>query len=184
MIGSLDDYVSFLCKHNMSGDQFLFCCLIYERKFNLLYKILNERNGFDIDELSDLEDRGYLLNKNRDGEFQTDMYEITDKFLNEIYRNEDVMWKEVIDTYPMWIYIEGKRVSAQSTDLDALKEVYLKKIKRAGGTHKKIVDLIEYAKSNDLIEMGIDKWVRGEQWKPIEKIKKEKPVSSNLEKEF
>lgn len=175
MIASLEDYVDFLCRHNMSGDQFLFCCLIYEKKFNLIYKVFNERSGFDRDELNDLEDRGYVINKNKENDTWADMYEVTDKFKEEIYGETHTMWDELIKTYPQFIFIEGKRVPAQSTDLDLLKTTYFQKIGRSVKQHKRIIELLIYASDHDMISMGIEKWIKGEQWKAIEYVINEKP---------
>jgi hypothetical protein len=184
MIASLEDYVGFLCKHNMSADQFLFCCLIHEGKFPLIYQLFNERGGFDKDELANLEERGYVINTNKANETYADMYEVTELFRNEIYGEKYSMWKEFTDTYPKYISIENRRLPAQSTDLDALQSVYLNKTKRSIKQHKKIMDILKYAVENDHINMGIDKWVRGEQWKAVESIMEEKSNEQYGEREL
>ena len=56
-------WVDFLCKHNISPDQFLFLYIIYENDYASLYKYVHQNGGFDLDELGDLEDRGYLVNQ-------------------------------------------------------------------------------------------------------------------------
>lgn len=185
MIADLEDYTNFLCKHNMSGDQFLFCCLIYEKKFNLIYKVFNERDGFDRDELNDLEDRGYVMNLNKEKDTYADMYAVTDKFKEEIYAEPTIMWKEFIDTYPQFIFIDGKRIPAQSTDLDLLKTIYFAKISRSVRKHKEIIQLLIYASDHDMISMGIEKWVKGEQWKAVRIVVSDKPKAErNDEREF
>jgi hypothetical protein len=170
----------------MSGEQFLFCCLIYERKFNLIYKIFNERGGFDIDELNDLADRGYVINLNKEDQTYCDMYSVTEKFKKEIYGEEYSMWNELINTYPQFIFIEGRRIPAQSTDLDQLKVVYFAKIARSVKRHKEIIDLLTYASDHDMINMGIEKWIKGEQWKSVKAVKDEKPAEGTVhgEREF
>lgn len=177
MIVDLKEYVSFLCKHNMSGDQFLFCCLVYEGRHDLIYKMINEKGAFDRDELRDLEDRKYVINKNVGTDTYTDMYEITKKFKDGIYEEELIMWNEFLATYPQWLFIEGKRLPAQSANLDELKIIYFNKIGKSVKRHKEIIDLLIYASDHDLINMGIDKWIKGEQWRGIQQILSEKPKS-------
>lgn len=175
MIADLKDYVSFLCKHKMTGDQFLFCCLIYERDIAGLYKIVQERGQFDKNEIRDLEDRGYVINSNTGDEAFHDGYEITEKFIEEIYGQKSSMWEEILELYPQFIFFDNKRIPAQSADLDALRIIYSSKIQRNVKKHKEIMELLKYAVDNDLISMGIDKWIRGEQWKAIKAIKTDKP---------
>lgn len=185
MFLDLKEYVGFLCKHNMSGDQFLFCCLVYEKRFDLIYKVYNERGAFDRDELRDLEDRGYVVNMNKGSDTFADMYVVTDKFKDGIYAEELVLWQEILSTYPQWIFIEGKRLPAQSTDLDLLRVIYFTKIGKSLKKHKEIVDLLIYASDHDLINMGIEKWIKGEQWKSIRQILDDKPKSvGHGEREF
>lgn len=185
MINSLKDYVEFLCKHNMSGDQFLFCCLIYERKFDLLYKIHNERAAFDRDELNDLEDRGYIINSNKSDDTYCDMYIVTDKFIDEIYKQEPLMWEEVINTYPHFMMIDGKRAPLQGGDLDTLKVIYLLKIIKSPSKHKKVMKCLHWAIEHDMIVMGLEKWVKGEQWRAIEQLMEEEPKETGRdEREF
>ena len=178
MISNLRDYTDFLCRHNMSGDQFLFCCLIYEKRYNLIYKIFNERGGFDRDELNDLEDRGYVINLNKENDTYCDMYSVTDKFRDEMYGEESTMWQELTSTYPQFIFIDGKRIPAQSTDLDQLRVVYFSKIANSIKKHREIIQLLIYASDHDLVNMGIEKWIRGEQWKAIEHLINESPKAS------
>ena len=169
----------------MSAEQFLFCFLIYKKKDPLHYKIVNERGPFSRKELKDLETRGYIINKNVGEDTYADMYELTPKFTKEIFGEQSLMWEELINTYPQFIFIDGKRIPAQSTDLDELKNIYFNKIGHSVKTHKKIVDLLIYASDHDLVNMGIEKWVKGEQWKAIEHLINEKPSKDALsEREF
>lgn len=184
MISSLDDYAAFLCKHSMSGDQFLFCCLIYEKKFHLIYKLYNERGGFNRDELRDLEDRGYVINTNTGEDLYADGYVITDQFVGAIYGNEYSMFQELIDTYPQFIFIEQKKIPAQSCDLDSLRMTYFGKVGRNVNLHKKIIKLLKFGIDNDLVNMGIEKWVKSEQWKALEHEFKAKPNEAYGGKEF
>ncbi len=184
MISSLEDYVGFLTKHNMSGDQFLFCCLVHEKKLSLIYKIFNERDGFNVDELRDLEDRGFVINMNKDNDLFADMYVVTDKFTSGIYGEDFHIWQEFIDLYPQFIFIDQKRIPAQSTDLDKLRQIYISKISRNINKHKKIMASLRYAVDHDLINMGIQKWVTSEQWKAVELIQNEKSSVGHGEQEF
>ena len=150
-----------------------------------MYKMFNERGGFDRDELRDLEDRGYVINMNKDNDTYTDMYIVTDKFIDSIYKDDELKWQELLDTYPVWLHIDGKRVPAQGADLDQLKVIYFAKVGKSVAKHKEVIELIAYGVENDLINMGIAKFIKGEQWRPLKAIKNEGGKSAGYgEREF
>jgi hypothetical protein len=184
MIGDLKEFVNFLVKHQMTAEQFLFCCLIYEKQFSLLYKIHQEREGFDIEAIRNLEDRGYVKDLNKSNETYADMYIVTEKFTEAIYCDTDAMFEELINTYPMFFYLDQKKLPAQSCDLDKLKLVYFNFIKRNPKKHKKIIEALNTIKAENGIYMGIEKWVTGRQWRGVETIQKEQENDKLGEREF
>lgn len=183
MISSAQEYVDFLCKHNLSGDQFLFCCLIYERRYSLIYKLFNERNGIFQGEIDDLIARGYLIDNNTGIESHPDMYQVTEKFTKDLYGDEMEMWEELINTYPMFIFIDQKRIPAQSCDLDELRKVYFSKVKSVR-RHKEIITLLKKAIDMDMVSMGIEKWIKSSQWRAVEQESTDSFESKYGEREF
>lgn len=76
---------------------------------------------------------------------------------------------EFVDTYPRFLWIEGKRVAALNADMDELREKY-EKLTSKKGMHTRIMKALEWAADNHEIHMGIKLWVSSRQWTAIEDI--------------
>ena len=61
MVYPLDKYVDIIVKLNISPMQVFFLQLIYEKRYDLLYKITGEGYFFPIEDLQDLEDKQNYL---------------------------------------------------------------------------------------------------------------------------
>ena len=81
LLNTPQQYVDYLCKHNISPDQFLFLYIIYENDYASLYKYVNENGGFELSSLEDLENRGYLINEGTSDSSWADNYSVTNKFI-------------------------------------------------------------------------------------------------------
>jgi len=175
ILETVKQYVDYLCKHEISPSQFLFLYIIYENDYASLYKYVHQNGGFDLKELHDLEERGYLVNQDMSSATSfADNYTVTNKFLRELY-NTDVsaIYEEFFDSYPVQIYVDGKRLPGRNATIKT-RTYYKKKIAPKRATHLRVMNALDYAKENALITMGMEKWIDTEQWKSIEEIMKTK----------
>ena len=76
LLNTPKQYVDYLCKHKISPTQFLFLYIIYENDYASLYKFVHENGGFELKELEDLEDRGYLINEGSSDTSWADNYRV------------------------------------------------------------------------------------------------------------
>lgn len=76
---------------------------------------------------------------------------------------------EFVDTYPRYLWIDGKRVAALNADMDELREKYDKLVSKKG-MHTRIMTALEWATNNHEIHMGIKLWLSSKQWVAIEEI--------------
>tara|TARA_R100000951_G_scaffold18980_3_gene15703 strand:+ start:1736 stop:2275 length:540 start_codon:yes stop_codon:yes gene_type:complete len=76
---------------------------------------------------------------------------------------------EFVDTYPRFLWIDGKRVAALNADMDELREKY-EKLTSKKGMHTRIMKALEWAADNHEIHMGIKLWFSSRQWTAIEDI--------------
>lgn len=81
----------------------------------------------------------------------------------------DSYFDEFVDTYPRFLWIDGKRVAALNADMDELREKYDKVVSKKG-MHTRIMKALEWAADNHEIHMGIKLWFSSRQWTAIEDI--------------
>lgn len=97
--------------------------------------------------------------------------------LKKYIKHSGEMFWELFQTYPSDTVINGRKVSLRTTfgnggwsSLDEAASYYGQCIKYSSQTHKKILNLIEEAKDSDLLNMGLIKFLRGEEWNNLEDI--------------
>lgn len=161
----LKSFVDFCAKHNLTANQVLFCLLVYEKKYELIYKYVNEVAPFTDEERLDLSKRGFIMNANKGGDTYADFYVITEKFLKEISIDTGLATQELWDLFPAFFVSNGRKFPGRTIGPEDLHPIYTRKLKGSTAKHKKImVALQEQIEAND-IGVGIKKWVEGEFWK-------------------
>ncbi len=172
MIIDLERWVKFLQKTKMTPSQYAFLAIMYEKKFKLIYSLIDV-NGKVLtkEEVHDLIDRNYIYNWNESGVFALDQFELTEQGTEMFEKNCD--WasaEEFISAYPKWLFIHGKQVAARSCDLDELERQYYQKVVKRG-QHRRVMDQLHWAIKNHKISMGIEKWFASRQWEALEEMR-------------
>lgn len=165
----LKEWIEILCKLKISPNQYAICMLVYDKDVASTLKYYHENAGkqFTYAEIDELVDKEYLLRLSKDPKnYQLDYFTITEKFKSDFLIDEDDAGDEFWNTYPSWIWMNNRKVSAKSCDKDELIENYNRKIKGKKKLHLKILETIkEYSLRNDgFAIMGIEKFVGSEQW--------------------
>lgn len=184
---NINDYYDFLVEHKLTHEQFAFMytLLLDERDSKgkirndhyvtaNIYKYAKEVKKWNQDEIEDLEKRGFIRNYNKqqgsvNRRAVPEYYEITEGFKNLLIQSPLKVGEELWRRYPDWIFIEGKKLSAKSTDKDELIKRYHKIIQGSRKQHVKVMEALEYQKKHDMINMGLKKYVASRAWEPIEK---------------
>jgi hypothetical protein len=170
----VDGYVDFLCKHNMSADQFLFLFMIHSEDYKNLYKYVTLNHGLPPEQIHDLISRGFMLNNNstsKEGEplYFADSFIVTEKFTGPVFMEpltEEVQYpaEEFYNAFPDYIYVNGKRFHARNVEKFPFMMDYMRKVGFSKVRHRKAMEGLEYGKRNDLINVGLDKFFKTEQW--------------------
>ena len=98
-------------------------------------------------------------------------------FVKMYIRESNEIGKELFDAYPPFITINGKLCSiknftrANLFSFDDFCLFYAKAIKSAATTHERIMEALEYAKENDLINYSILEFISSRKWEEIEYIR-------------
>lgn len=160
--------VDLLIEHKINVNQMYFMYLIHSGS-SAIYRIANEGKKFYRKEVEELETRGFIRNLNPTSMVQNDEYEIDEftdngKKILEFLNSEITMADELWNAYPWSFQINGNNVAAKTCDRDMISEIYTKKIKGSMTKHKKILKDVKRGAALGLINCGIEKFVKGEQW--------------------
>jgi len=161
----LDEYVEFLIKHDLTQDQLLFLLLLYYNRVDLIKKY---KQTFPNDEgtmiskylINKLEEKGFIR-RSEEGLF------LEEKFTN-VFVNERESVNEIYDLYPAFALSDkGVNIPLKSMDKRIFGEIYIGKIQGSSKEHKEVIKDITYGIDNDLLRMGINKFLVSEHWKSI-----------------
>lgn len=161
----LDEYIDFLAKHDLTQDQLLFLMLLYYNRVDLIKKY---KQNFPNEEgtmistylIEKLKEKGFIR-INEDGLF------LEDKFV-DLFVDDKLATDEVYELYPSFVLSDkGVNIPLKSMDKRIFKEIYVRKIQGSVKEHKEILKDIQYGIENDLLRMGINKFLVAEHWKSI-----------------
>ena len=86
------------------------------------------------------------------------------------------MGQELFDAYPNWINMNGKliplkNVASKVNTLDEFFFMYSSAIKHNPETHKKVMEILQWAKENDKITSSLLNFVVSKQWEALEDLR-------------
>lgn len=173
-----DKYLEILGKTGLTADEFLLCYLIHLNRMDLIYRYVDEVRPFRKEEVERLIEKGYIFDNNpyrdtRPARYP-EHYIATSTFSEIVFINTGEAFDELWEAYPVWLtFDDGKKVPGRSGDSLELEKVYAQLIRNNVLKHREVMEMLEYAKKNKLITMGIEKWIKSRQWESIKKIRKE-----------
>ena len=98
-------------------------------------------------------------------------------FIKMFIKESNQLGKELFDAYPPFITINGKMCSiknftkANLFSFDDFCLFYAKAIKGASVKHERVMEALEYAKENNLINYSILEFISSRKWEEIEYIR-------------
>jgi hypothetical protein len=174
--------VDFISKHQLSSRQFLylwsmFTDPLYERSVRERGKTkrvvtygthgeverLFRTDPLSFGELTDLEEKEFIINLNSGRDHTIDGCVLTLKFVEEFFIAKDE-FEELWETYPLTITINGSNIPARMGDYDSLREKYLDIIDKDKDSHLRIIEITREAKERGMISMGLESYIKGRHW--------------------
>lgn len=111
--------------------------------------------------------------------------------LKKYVRHSGQMFWELFWAYPEAMNVNGRTMSLRNTygnggwaSVDDAASFYGQRIQYNAETHRQILRIIEEAKSKQLLNMGIIKFLRGEEWKNLENVLSNGFGNQNLDVDF
>lgn len=173
----IDQYIDFLIDNNINPEQYLLLHCIKDERRDLIERY---KNAFPTDEGSminktmiiDLVDKGFLVKSGKG-------FKLGDKLL-EIFVTPEVAVDEIYNIYPPFINSDnGVSIPLISMDKRIFKELYIPKICGNVYEHKEVLKDIQYGIDNNLLRMGINKFLTSEQWKSLRKLRQQTNPTQN-----
>lgn len=162
---SEERYICFLIRHNITQAQYLLLHLIYKKRVDLIIdykKKFPSEDGTMIGEyyINDLIYKGFLKKDEKDN------IEITNKFLN-IFMDKHLVTEEIYKTYPTHFEKDGVQIPLSAMDRNVFANLYDIAIESLLEEHQEVIKDIEYGKSENLLNIGLDKFLKSKYWQVL-----------------
>ena len=174
-------------ENNLSFEELFFCYLLLfnsenrQSEFNVEFKtyydnskVIHNYNTVIIDALVEA---GFIINHNSNKNIRLDKILITEKaklllFGDDKFITVDIAWQEVMNAYPKYMVINGKKINARTSDnITKLKEYYYNTvIKGSYKLHREYIELtlvkfgehnkkVGYCDDGILADTGLQKYI-------------------------
>lgn len=182
-----EEILNFCIRHRITVSQYFFMWLLVRKDWNLprkdslAVKYLNGCGKFEMADIQDLIERGFVDDFNSVGQTLPEMYMVSEDVASEFFTDEtagEELWNNYPATFPL---SDGKMfVSRAGGNKDDLINAYLKRINRNPNKHRAV--MVQLERYKQLVKLGkinghkISDWIMSELWNTIEQIKDtEKP---------
>lgn len=178
----INDLVDFLSEHGITAEQYMYCLLLYydkkysripgshkvSRPLSKLYKYHNNVKKFNRDDLTQLEEKGFIRKTGR--LVIPDHMEVTGKF-EKAYLGDSLKFDQFKDAYPDSVpnfsHPSGPNIMLKlmnnATELEKLYNRYVKTNK----VHDRIIEAVIWGKQAGVINMSIEKFVNSKAWETL-----------------
>ena len=123
--------------------------------------------GIPVKDIADLVQRDIVIDLNDKGRKQYDYYEISDEF-NDLFRlHYKGLPQDIHDHYPHTFVSDGTSYVAKGCSEHDIALPYLKAINNNIEEHNEVLKDIEWGIKNNMIKLGLRKFVEGQYWKTL-----------------
>lgn len=123
-----------------------------------------------------LKSKGVIRKNYNPDYYDPDEIEFNQNFINQYFKLTGELGKELLHAYPTNITINGKVVSLKNiskhfASFDDLYFRYASEIGHNIDKHRKILEILEWAKQNDLIHVPLTEFIISRKWQEFEEMK-------------
>lgn len=184
---TLEEEISILDKYRLTPNELMFIRLLLilqdennEELFGRYIKILKEENINLRELILTLQDKEIILKSykvpNSGASFDPFSISINKNFIKNLYKCSFELGKELFEAYPQFGSINGSLVGIRSVSkkFDSLEDAYFKYGKTIGWSierHNHIIELVNWAKENNLINYTLASFIVDNRWYELEALK-------------
>lgn len=123
-----------------------------------------------------LKDKGIIKKNYNPNCYDHDEIEFNQNFIKQYFKLTGELGQELMDAYPTTLYLNGKIVSLKNIskkfrDLQEFYFWYASTIGHSISKHREVLEILEWAKMNDLIHIPIIEFVASCKWNEFEEMK-------------
>lgn len=123
-----------------------------------------------------LKSKGIIKKNYNPSVYDPDEIEFNQNFLKQYFKLTGELGRELMNAYPTTLYINGKAVSLKNIskkfmDLQEFYFWYASTIGHSISKHREIMNILEWAKMNDLIHIPIIEFVASCKWNEFKEMK-------------
>lgn len=181
----LDTILNITTKYNLTGEELLLVYLTFiaqtengnPEENRIYFQRWYEGGGKDRlrDLFNSLKEKGVIKKNYNPSAYDPDEIEFNQNFIKQYFKLTGELGKELWSKYPDEIYINNSRFSLKNIgkkfiDRDHFYFWYASTIGHNKTVHEKILEILDWAKSNNLINNSIIDFVASCQWESLEKI--------------
>lgn len=143
-----------------------------KKSYRMSLEYQNVMDGLSPEEMADLVAREIIDDFNDLGKSLYDCYEINPKFACNFELKVYPMPMELFDRYPgTFNGTNGRPFIGRTCSAEEIAKDYLRAINKDPEEHKRVIDDLEWAKNNNGIVVGLQKFVLTRYWEVIRKAR-------------
>ena len=194
---TLEEEIAILDKYKLNSNELMFLRTLLilqddndEELFSRYVKVLKDSNINLRQFISTLQDKEVILKSYKipiEGEsYNPYLIPINKNFLKNLYRGSFELGKELFDVYPQFGNINGCVIPLRSIakKFNSLEDAYFKYgkcIKWNPELHNHIIELVQWAKDNNILNMSLASFIVNNSWLDLEALKNGDAVNVNFD---
>jgi hypothetical protein len=173
-MNTLEINLDALCRYNITPNQYVFLFLTHSRQYAAMYKFGQEGPSFSAEEIGNLVDRGLIMNLNKAGHYYMDFFVLTDGVGQDLFDlDREKAALEFWNTYPILLRDSktGENYSLLNTNKQQFVKDYYTQVGHSEQKHRRVMEALNFAVDNTMIDMTIRQWFDSEQWTLVLELK-------------
>lgn len=135
---------------------------------------------------NNLKEKGVILKDYNPLSYIPNDIQFNKNFIKSWLKNSNKLGIELFTAYPTMLYINGKymplrNITKSFSTLDDFYFSYSTQISHNPETHKKVMEILDWAKKNNKINYGICEFVLSHKWEELAKLKQDGTTDGEIQ---
>lgn len=173
MIKLLDDL-------DISIDEYLLLFLIYKQRDDLagMYYRSSRKNNFSRERVNRLISKKLLATRGDNSKpYSFNRLYVTERFTKHFDTSD--LAREYYELYPDFIMVRDSPYPARNVSYEAFKVTYDTIVAGDLETHNRMLEVLRYAVSKDMVNVGLRKWLDYKHYQTIDKLMQQDSATQN-----